>query len=267
MGEESAERPYSGSLALVYLFVEESVKSLLLHCLSQNPALPNVTSPDQDMQGTSASFESQSRNSTGFQCVSTNAVSHFTKALADLVVQSLPSTGSVSGNKDDPLTLLVTPERKDSEGIQDISVMDLASPSHLKWIASDVVKETLQNFIISSQEGSSSCSSSSPQNDSPVMNPDPVVLKKGRHGFCSNVCKKAPVFSFGFRKLNNVCPAGLLSADHPPNSSPENLQESLQTESKDLLTPFKKARKCLSRIFSSVGKALPNPLSCMTQPS
>ncbi|KAL7877358.1 hypothetical protein SRHO_G00040010 [Serrasalmus rhombeus] len=40
-----------------------------------------------------------------------------------------------------------------------------------------------------------------------------------------NVCKKAPVFSFGFRKLNKVCPAGLLSADHPPNSSPENLQE------------------------------------------
>ncbi|KAL7876769.1 hypothetical protein SRHO_G00034120 [Serrasalmus rhombeus] len=82
-----------------------------------------------------------------------------------------------------------------------------------------------------------------------------------------NVCKKAPVFSFGFRKLNKVCPAGLLSADHPPNSSPENLQESLQTESKDLLTPFKKARKRLSRIFSSVCKALPNPLSCMTQPS
>ncbi|KAL7872072.1 hypothetical protein SRHO_G00070550 [Serrasalmus rhombeus] len=68
--------PIQVPLALVYPFVEKSVKSLLLHCLSQNPALPNVTSPDQDMQGTSASFESQSRNSdksTGFQCVSTNA--------------------------------------------------------------------------------------------------------------------------------------------------------------------------------------------------
>ncbi|KAL7879921.1 hypothetical protein SRHO_G00021750 [Serrasalmus rhombeus] len=69
--------PIQVPLALVYPFVEESVKSLLLHCLSQNPALPNVTSPDQDMQGTSASFESQSRNSnksTGFQCVSTKAL-------------------------------------------------------------------------------------------------------------------------------------------------------------------------------------------------
>ncbi|KAL7879913.1 hypothetical protein SRHO_G00021670 [Serrasalmus rhombeus] len=68
--------PIQVPLALVYPFVEESVKSLLLHCLSQNPALPNVTSPDQDMQGTSASFESQSRNSnksSGFQCVSTKA--------------------------------------------------------------------------------------------------------------------------------------------------------------------------------------------------
>ncbi|KAL6488034.1 hypothetical protein MHYP_G00046600 [Metynnis hypsauchen] len=248
--------PIQVPLALVYPFVEESVKSLLLHFLCDNPELPNVTSPHQDMQGTSAGFESQSRNS-GFQGVSTNAVSHFTKALADLVVKSLPSTGPVSGNKDDPLTLLVMPEQKDLKGIQDVSVMDFVSPSHLKRIASDVARETLENFIISSQEGLSSCSSSSPFNDSPVMNPDPVVLKKRPHGFCFNI----------FKKFNKVSPAGLLSADHPLNNSPGNGEEALQTESKDLMTPFKKVRKRLSRICSSISKALPNPLCCMTRPS
>ncbi|KAL7876922.1 hypothetical protein SRHO_G00035650 [Serrasalmus rhombeus] len=167
--------PVQVPLAVVYPFVEESVKSLLLHVLSHDPEL--LISSDRDIQGTS--FEGQSRNSdksSGFQSVSSNAVSHFTKSLAHLAMKSLPSAVAVSDTK-------------------------------------------------------------------------------------------APVFSFGFRKLNKVCPAGLLSADHPPNSSPENLQEPLQTESKDLMTPFKKARKRLSRIFSSVGKALPNPLSCMTQPS
>ncbi|KAL6488036.1 hypothetical protein MHYP_G00046620 [Metynnis hypsauchen] len=248
--------PIQVPLALVYPFVEESVKSLLLHFLCDNPELPNVTSPHQDMQGTSAGFESQSRNS-GFQGVSTNAVSHFTKALADLVVKSLPSTGPVSGNKDDPLTLLVMPEQKDLKGIQDVSVMDFVSPSHLKRIASDVARETLENFIISSQEGLSSCSSSSPFNDSPVMNPDPVVLKKRPHGFCFNI----------FKKFNKVSPARLLSADHPLNNSPGNGEEALQTESKDLMTPFKKVRKRLSRICSSISKALPNPLCCMTRPS
>ncbi|XP_036429410.1 uncharacterized protein LOC118809998 [Colossoma macropomum] len=221
------------------------------------------------MQGTSVGIEGQSRNSdksTEFQCVSTNAVSHFTKALADLVVKSLHSTGPVSDTKDEPLTLLVTPEQLDLEGIHDISRMDFASPSYLRRIASDVVRETLENFIISSQEGSSSCSSSSPLNDNSVLNPDPVVLKKRSRGFCFNVCKKAPMISFGFMKLKKVCPAGLLSADHPPNPSSGNLQDSSQGESKDFLTPFKKARKRLSKIFSSISKALPNPLRCMTRP-
>ncbi|KAL7828688.1 hypothetical protein SRHO_G00323220 [Serrasalmus rhombeus] len=125
--------PIQVPLAVVYPFVEESVKSLLLHVLSHNPEL--LISSDRDIQGTS--FEGQSRNSdksSGFQCVSSNAVSHFTKSLAHLAMKSLPSAVAVSDTK-------------------------------------------------------------------------------------------APVFSFGFRKLNKVCPAGLLSADHPPNSSPENLQE------------------------------------------
>ncbi|KAL7834397.1 hypothetical protein SRHO_G00286440, partial [Serrasalmus rhombeus] len=231
-----------------------------------NPEL--LISSDRDIQGTS--FEGQSRNSdksSGFQCVSSNAVSHFTKSLAHLAMKSLPSAVAVSDTKVDPLNL-VKSEKLDMERIHGISGAHSVSPPLLSSrIASDVMRQTLENFIIASQEGPSSYSSSHPLNDNPVLYPDPVVLKKGRHGFCFNVCKKAPVFSFGFRKLNKVCPAGLLSADHPPNSSPENLQEPLQTESKDLLTPFKKARKRLSRIFSSVGKALPNPLSCMTRPS
>ncbi|KAL6463466.1 hypothetical protein MHYP_G00278570 [Metynnis hypsauchen] len=259
--------PIQVPLALVHPFVEESVRSLLLHSLGHSPALPNLISPDQ--QGTSIGFEGQSRNSdksTEFQGVSTNAVSHFTKALADLVVKSLRSSCAVSDVKDDPLTLLVMPEQTDMARIHDISGIDFVSPSHLDRIASDVVRETLERFIISTQEGSSSCSSTSPFNDNCVLNPDPEVLKKSR-GFRFNICKKAPVISFGFKKLKKVCPAGLLSADHPPNSSSGNLQESSQTESKDLVTQFKKARKHLSRIFSTISKALPNPLSCMTRPS
>ena len=71
--------------------------------------------------------------------------------------------------------LLVKPEQMDLERIHHISRMDFASPAHLSRIASDVVRDTLENFTISSQE-SPSCSSSSPKNDN--LNPDPVVLKK-----------------------------------------------------------------------------------------
>ena len=98
----------------------------------------------------------------------------------------------------------MTPEQMDLEEIHDVSGLDFASPSYLRRIASDVVRETLENFIISSQEGSSSCSSSSPFNDDPVLNPDPVVLKKRSRGFCFHICKKAPVFSFGFRVSKNL---------------------------------------------------------------
>ncbi|KAL7828697.1 hypothetical protein SRHO_G00323310 [Serrasalmus rhombeus] len=90
--------PIQVPLAVVYPFVEESVKSLLLHVLSHNPEL--LISSDRDIQGTS--FEGQSRNSdksSGFQCVSSNAVSHFTKSLAHLAMKSLPSAVAVSDTK------------------------------------------------------------------------------------------------------------------------------------------------------------------------
>ena len=127
---------------------------------------------DRDMQGVSVGFEGQDENSdesTGSKSVSTNAVSHFTKTLTDLVLKSLCSTGEISGTKDDPLMLLVKPEQMDLERIHHISRMDFASPAHLSRIASDVVRDTLENFTISSQE-SPSCSSSSPKNDN--LNPD-----------------------------------------------------------------------------------------------
>ena len=94
--------PSQVPLALVYTFIEESVKSLLLHFLSHNPALPNLISSDRDMQGASVGFEGQDENSdesTGSKSVSTNAVSHSTKTLTDLVLKSLCSTGEISGDR------------------------------------------------------------------------------------------------------------------------------------------------------------------------
>ncbi|KAL6488012.1 hypothetical protein MHYP_G00046380 [Metynnis hypsauchen] len=248
--------PIQIPLAVDYPFVEESGKSLLLHVLSNNPELTTLISSDRDMQGTS--FEGQSRNSdksSGFQCASTSAVSHFTKALADLAMKSLPSAVAVSDTKEDPLNL-VKPETLDMERIHCIPGADSLSPPPSSRIASDVMGQTLENFVIASQEGPTSYSSSHPLNDNPALNPEPVVLKKRPHGFRFNI----------FKKLNKVSPAGLLSADHPLNSSPGNHQEASQGESEDLMTPFKKARKRLSRIFSSIRKAVPTPLSCMTRP-
>ncbi|KAL7889265.1 hypothetical protein AOLI_G00015230 [Acnodon oligacanthus] len=124
----------------------------------------------------------------------------------------------------------------------------------------DASTQTLENFNIASQEGPSSFSSSHPLNDNPALNPDPVVLKETRRGFRCHFHIKAPVISCGFRKSRKVYPAGLLSADHPPSSSTGNHQESSHGETE------KKVCERLSRIFSSIGKALPNPLSCMTPP-
>ncbi|KAL6487995.1 hypothetical protein MHYP_G00046210 [Metynnis hypsauchen] len=249
--------PIQIPLAVDYPFVEESGKSLLLHVLSHNPELTTLISSDRDMQG--SSFEGQSRNSdksSGFQCASTSAVSHFTKALADLEMKSLPSAVAVSDTKEDPLNL-VKPETLDMERIHGIPGTDsISPPPPSSRIASDVMRQTLENFVIASQEGSTSYSSSHPLNDNPALNPEPVVLKKRPHGFWFHI----------FKKLNKVSPAGLLSADHPLNSSPGNHQEASQGESEDLMTPFKKARKRLSRIFSSIRKAVPNRLSCMTRP-
>ncbi|KAL6488010.1 hypothetical protein MHYP_G00046360 [Metynnis hypsauchen] len=249
--------PIQIPLAVDYPFVEGSGKSLLLHVLSHNTELPSLISSDRDMQGTS--FEGQSRNadkSSGFRCASTSAVSHFTKALADLVMKSLPSAVAVSDTKEDPLNL-VKPETLDMERIHGIPGTDsISPPPPSSRIANDVMRQTLENFVITSQEGPTSYSSSHTLNDNPALNPDPVVLKKRPHGFWFHI----------FKKVNKVSPAGLLSADHPLNSSPGNHQEASQGESEDLMTPFKKARKRLSRIFSSIRKAVPTPLSCMTRP-
>ncbi|KAL6481672.1 hypothetical protein MHYP_G00097520 [Metynnis hypsauchen] len=76
--------------------------------------------------------------------------------------------------------------------------------------------------------------------------------------------KKVPVFRFGLK--NSVYPADLVSDDHPSTSSSGN-QKSSQRESKILMSPFKKTRKHLSRMFSAISKALPNPFKSMTPSS
>ena len=162
------------------------------------------------MQDTSADFKGQNssfENSAGFQQVSTSTVKYFTKTLADQVMKSLCSTSTISCKKDDPLTLLVKPEQMDFQRIHAISGMDSksfgASPSHLGRIASAVVRETLENFTISSQESLSHCSSSNPLNETLTLNPDPVVVKKRSFGIRFIFRKKAPVIRFGLKVGKN----------------------------------------------------------------
>ncbi|KAL7845631.1 hypothetical protein AOLI_G00238230 [Acnodon oligacanthus] len=152
------------------------------------------------------------------------------------------------------------------EAIQDISGMDSmtldSTPSPLSRIASAVMEETLENLVISREESLSDCSSSISLNETRTLNPDPVAVKKRGLGI---FCKKAPVFRFALKK--SVYPAGLVSDDHPATSSSGNLQNSSQRELKILMSPLKKTRKHLSRMFFAISKALPNPFKCMTPPS
>ncbi|KAL7840519.1 hypothetical protein AOLI_G00258420 [Acnodon oligacanthus] len=101
-----------------------------------------------------------------------------------------------------------------------------------------------------------SSSSSSPLNDR-----EPEDVRKKSCGFHFFVSRKAPFISFGQKKSTNAGPAGMESINDQSDSG--NHQQSLQRESTAM--PFKKVN--VSRMFSVVCKALPNPFTCMSPPS
>ncbi|XP_036445964.1 uncharacterized protein LOC118821459 [Colossoma macropomum] len=232
--------------SLVCVFVDESVKTLLLHLLSLNSASTRAGSKGQDRH---------SDKSAGSQCAITGAESRLTKALTDS-----------QSRIEDPLLLLVDSEQTKPERSQDVSPLDFkspaVSPTTSSRAGSTMAKETLDNHIISSKDYETYSSSSSPLNDHRSSDPNPVAVKKSSRGFHFILCKKAPVFSPGVKKSSKVCPAGMMSDHHQSTSSSGNLQKSEQRES-----AFRKTRKRLSRIFTAIRKALPNPFQCMTPPS
>ncbi|KAL6486777.1 hypothetical protein MHYP_G00034040 [Metynnis hypsauchen] len=137
-----------------------------------------------------------------------------------------------------------------------IPALNTGSAMLIRKAGSETVRDTLENCSTSSQETSSS--SSSPLNDR-----EPEVVRKRSHGLHFFVGRKAPFISFGQKKSTKAGPAGVDSGNHQADSG--NHQQSPQRES--TAAPFKKTRKRLSRMFSAVCKALPNPFSCMSPPS
>ncbi|XP_036416234.1 uncharacterized protein LOC118800168 [Colossoma macropomum] len=247
--------------SLVYVFVDDSVKSLLLHLLRLNPAFSRVadqsasfTFSDRHLKRSSAGFEGQnSEKSTGF----TEAQNHFTEALTDS-----------QSKMENPLSLLVKSEH--SERNHDVSVLDVksvcVSPTTSSTAGTAMGRETLENLSISSQQYEIYSSSCSPVSESSPYYPNPLDMKK-RRVFRFIVGKLAPLFSIRLKKSGKVCPAGLVSDSHQSPSTSGNLQKSSQRESKVLMTPFKKTSNRLSRIFSAIRRALPNPFQCLTPPS
>ncbi|KAL7832312.1 hypothetical protein AOLI_G00298600 [Acnodon oligacanthus] len=226
----------------VFEEVDSASKMMFQHVLSLKPgssgrALPlaSLMVLDQDMQGTSLRFDAQESSSN--ECL------------------SLPVR--TCGEPADPLALLENSEQAESDSTEDISAHDVestgASPTPSIKAGSQTVTDTLENSGISSQE---TCSSTS----STLSDREAVAVKKG-HRFNFFKGKKAPVVRLGKKKSTKACPAGVESNNH--QSAYE--REALRRES--TVTPFKKTRKRLSRMFSAVRKALPNPFSCMTPPS
>ncbi|KAL7832298.1 hypothetical protein AOLI_G00298460 [Acnodon oligacanthus] len=221
-------------------------KIMFQHVLSLKPgssgrALPSasLTVLDQDVQGTTTRLDAQESSSN--ECL------------------SLPVR--TCGEPADPLALLENSEQPESDSTDDISAHDVestgASPTPSIKAGSQTVTETLENCGISSQETcSSTCSTLSDR--------EAVAVKKS-HRFNFFKGKKAPVVRLGQKKSTKACPAGVESKNPQPASDSGAHQESLRRES--TVTPFKKTRRRLSRMFSAVRKALPNPFSCMTPPS
>ncbi|KAL6464120.1 hypothetical protein MHYP_G00285110 [Metynnis hypsauchen] len=137
---------------------------------------------------------------------------------------------------------------------------------------SETVRDTLENRSTSSQETSSSSSS-------PLDGREPEVVRKRSRGLRFFGGRKAPFISFGQKKSTKAGPAGVESTNHQADSGNHQSDSgnhqsdsgsqlscaALQRES--TAKPFRKARKRLSRMFSAVRKALPNPCSCMCPPS
>ncbi|KAL7832316.1 hypothetical protein AOLI_G00298640 [Acnodon oligacanthus] len=222
--------------------VDSASKMMFQNVLSLKPgssgrALPSasLTVLDQDVVGTSLRFDAQESSSN--ECLS-------------LPVRTF-------GEPADPLALLENSEQAESDSTDDISAHDVestgASPTPSIKAGSHTVTETLENCGISSQE---TCSSTS----STLSDREAVAVKKS-HRFNFFKGKKAPVVRLGQKKSTKACPAGVESKNHQSASE----REALRRES--TVTPFKKTRRRLSRMFSAVRKALPNPFSCMTRPS
>ena len=103
--------------SLVYVFVDESVKSLLLHLLSLNSA----SSRAADLSGTSAGSKGQDKHSdksAGSQCGLTDAESRLTKVLTDS-----------QSRIEDSLSLLVDSEHTKPEKSHDVPLLDFKSPA------------------------------------------------------------------------------------------------------------------------------------------
>ncbi|KAL7832307.1 hypothetical protein AOLI_G00298550 [Acnodon oligacanthus] len=226
--------------------VDSASKMMFQHVLSLKPGssgraltLASLTVLDQDVVGTSLRFDAQESSSN--ECL------------------SLPVR--TCGEPADPLALLENSEQAESDSTDDISAHDVestgASPTPSIKAGSQIVTETLENCGISSQE---TC----PSTSSALSDREAVAVKKS-HRFNFFKGKKAPVVRLGQKKSTKACPAGVESKNPQSASDSGAHQESLRRES--TVTPFKKTRKRLSRMFSAVRKALPNPFSCMTPPS
>ncbi|KAL7832302.1 hypothetical protein AOLI_G00298500 [Acnodon oligacanthus] len=239
---DSASPVGAVSQTRVTVSMDQFTKMMLQHVLSLKPgssgrALPSasLTVLDQDVQETSTMLDAQESSSN--ECL------------------SLPVR--TCGEPADPLALLENSEQAESDSTDDISAHDVestgASPTPSIKAGSQTVKDTLENCGISSQETCSSTSS--------IQSDREAVAVKKSHRFNFFKGKKAPVIRLGQKKSTKACPAGVESKNHQSASEREALRTELT------VTPFKKTRKRLSRMFSAVRKALPNPFSCMTRPS
>ncbi|KAL7832310.1 hypothetical protein AOLI_G00298580 [Acnodon oligacanthus] len=230
----------------VFEEVDSASKMMFQNVLSLKPGSSgraltsaSLTVLDQDVVGASLRFDAHESSSN--ECL------------------SLPVR--TCGEPADPLALLENSEQAESDSTDDISAHDVkstgASPTPSIKAGSQTVTDTLENCGISSQE---TCSSTS----STLSDREAVAVKKShRLNFFKG--KKAPVVRLGQKKSTKACPAGVESKIPQPASDSGAHQESLRRES--TVTPFKKTRRRLSRMFSAVRKALPNPFSCMTRPS
>ncbi|KAL6481728.1 hypothetical protein MHYP_G00098080 [Metynnis hypsauchen] len=239
--------------SLIHAFLEDSVKILFLHLLSLKSATHHradlsapFTASNQAVKGNSAGFDSQ------------NNISE----------ESL-HPAIITGEMQDVQSLLVNSEQTESQRNDDMLPIDfdspVAPPTTSSWVGSATMRETLENPKNSTNDYETQSSSSSPVNESYSSDPVTVAEKKSRRGFRLIVDKKAPLIRIGLKKLSKVCPADTMSDSHQCASSSEDHQLSSQRES--TLKPFPKTRKCLSRIFAAVRKALPNPFQCISQSS
>ncbi|KAL6464126.1 hypothetical protein MHYP_G00285170 [Metynnis hypsauchen] len=159
-----------------------------------------------------------------------------------------------------------------SRALWNIPALNTGSAMLIRKAGSETVRDTLENRSTSSQETSSSSSSL-------LDGREPEVVRKRSRGLRFFGGRKAPFISFGQKKSTKAGPAGVESTNHQADSGNHQSDSgnhqsdsgsqlsfsALQTES--TAKPFRKARKRLSRMFSAVRKALPNPCSCMCPPS